>query len=179
MLIGKEPLDEHVRCIDPAIDWSLGATPPSWVKERRAAELVLLPGKRPRIFRCKRLTLSEQSWVGEAGDNNLDLLTRAFRVAVREVVDANATWRPAGTEDRKYQCMTMDEASRFYSLEIQEIGGLILERSAIPPDCWEGYTLQPSYAQRWAAKVKASLRAEPSQNTPTPTPSEPAASSGG
>lgn len=172
-------MDEHIRIYDPAIDWTIDTgTPPSWAATRKREDLRCKPGKTPIVFRCVRLSRRAYSWAMEA-PSEADKLARAYRAGVRAIAFPDRTWTPKGADERTFVAMTEDEAEIVGIADVEEIGGLVLERSILPTDCEGGYTLRDTSRRVLAAVLRVFPPAAPSPVTPAQTPSEPAASSGG
>lgn len=169
-------LDKFIRLYDPAIDWSVpGGTPNTWPAKRDAESLKLKPGKTPIVFHCARLTRDQYSWV-MAAPSATERAARAFRAAVRRVDRLTGPWFPAGVDRREYTGMTDDELALYGFVDHDEIGGLIVERSALPTDCEVGFEVQPSSLRVWVAQQRTSLSAAQNQATPPATSSAPAGS---
>lgn len=171
-------LDKHIRAYDPAIDWSdHGGTPAEYLRSRDEKRLVIKPGRKPIVFYASRLSRSAYRWCSEAPTDS-ERIERAFRAGVRRVEHPDGTtWSPAGTDSRGYIAMTESESERYGIADVLEIGGLVFERSLVPPDCEVGYTLRPTSHHVLDAALRASHRAAQSRVPPASTASGPEDSS--
>jgi hypothetical protein len=132
---GQGQTYEVVRLHDPAIEWGDPLDPSEakraakYREERDVTTLRFVDGKKPTMFRFRRLSRSDLRMI-ESRFSQTEKHELAFSRGVVEVLFSDGVIRrPAGTSWKD------DELDLFDWLDIEDIGGVVLTRSIVPLDC--------------------------------------------
>lgn len=132
---GQGQTYEVIRLHDPAIEWGDPLDPveakraAKYREERDTTTLRFIDGKRPTVFRFRRLSRADLRMI-ESRFSQTEKHELAFSRGVVEVLFSDGVIRrPASTAWKD------DELDLFEWLDIEDIGGVVLTRSIVPLDC--------------------------------------------